>query len=159
MPEWINPGHPEENGRHERFHLTLQETVANPPAETLQEQIKRIKAFQEEYNFERPHEALNMNTPASIYSSSSRAWDGKLREPEYDTQLMLVRKVGPNGSIWLKQMEYYLGQTLAGEYVGLQEEDSENLKVYYGPVYLGKLKKGEGLERPKMKRKKIIRRG
>src|SRR5262249_30297707 len=45
-PEWINPGHPEENGRHERFHLTLKMAVANPPAETLEEQIKRMVWFQ-----------------------------------------------------------------------------------------------------------------
>ena len=54
MPEWINPGHPEENGRHERFHLTLKQEVANPPAATIQERIIRMATFQEEYNFERP---------------------------------------------------------------------------------------------------------
>ena len=60
LPEWINPGHPEENGRHERFHLTLKQTIAIPPAATLEEQLIRLATFQEEYNFERPHEALNM---------------------------------------------------------------------------------------------------
>lgn len=57
-PEWINPGHPEENGRHERFHSTLQQAIADPPAFDLKEQIQRIVAFQEEYNHERPHESL-----------------------------------------------------------------------------------------------------
>ena len=158
MPEWINSGHPEENGRHERFHLTLKQEVANPPAATIQEQIIRMATFQEEYNFERPHESLDMQTPFNCYSGSKRKWDGILRDPEYDIISMLVRKVGQNGCVWLKQKPYYLGETLAGEYVGLKEE-SEELSIFYGFVYLGKLKLGEQLERPKMKPKNIVRRG
>lgn len=158
MPEWINPGHPEENGRHERFHLTLKQEIANPPAATIQEQIIRMAVFQEEYNFVRPHEALDMQTPSNCYFSSKRKWDGILRDPEYDTSSMLVRKVGQNGCIWLKQKPYYLGEALAGEYVGLQEENEE-LNIFYGLVYLGKLKLGEELERPKRKAKNIVRRG
>jgi len=67
LPEWIQPGHPEENGRHERFHLTLKEEVADPPAATLQEQIWLMRRFQRQYNFERPHESLDMQTPASVW--------------------------------------------------------------------------------------------
>jgi transposase InsO family protein len=158
-PEWINPGHPEENGRHERFHLTLQNSTANPPAKTLQDQITRMVHFQEEYNFERPHEALNMETPSSFYRVSKKVWDGKLRSPEYD-KAMLVRKVGQNGGIWLKQTEYYLGVTLIGEYVGLQEIEEGKLKVYYGPLYLGQITAGvsHSLERTKLKPKPIVRR-
>lgn len=160
MPEWINPGHPEENGRHERFHLTLQTSTATPPAKTLQEQITRMVDFQEEYNFERPHEALNMETPGSCYQASKKVWDGQLRSPEYDAKL-LVRKVGQNGGIWLKQTEYYLGTTLIGENVGLQETEGDKLKVYYGPLYLGQITIGvsHSLERPKLKPKPIVRRG
>lgn len=161
VPEWINPGHPEENGRHERFHLTLKEAVANPPAATLQEQIRRMTAFQEEYNFERPHEALSMATPGSCYQRSTRTWDGILRSPEYDTKAILVRKVGQNGGIWFKQAEYYLGGALTGEYIGLQEAEQGKLNVYYGPIYLGKITEGcaHSLEKPKMVPKKIVRRG
>jgi putative transposase len=161
-PEWINPGHPEENGRHERFHSTLKRTIADPPAATLQEQLKRMAVFQDEYNFERPHEALNMSTPASYYQKSQKTWDGILRSPEYDTKEMEVRKVGQNGGIWFKQAEYYLGGSLTGEYVGLKEaEESGKLEVYYGPVYLGKITAGcaHSLEKPKLHPKKIVRRG
>jgi len=159
VPEWINPGHPEENGRHERFHLTLQKAVANPSAKNLHEQIQWMVAFKEEYNFERPHEALEMNTPASCYSNSTRKWDGILRAPEYDTRSVLVRKVGQSGCIWIKQTEYYIGKTLTGEYVSIKESDIGELEVRYGPVYLGKLKADRGLEKPKLKRKRIVRRG
>jgi len=161
IPEWINPGHPEENGRHERFHLTLKEAVAAPPAATLQEQIRHMAAFQEEYNFERPHEALNMSTPGSYYQSSKRIWNGILQSPEYDTKTMQIRKVGQNGGIWFKHAEYYLGRALIGEYVGLQEGEDAKYNIYYGPVYLGKITIdcSHSLEKPKMKPRKIVRRG
>ena len=159
VPEWINPGHPEENGRHERFHLTLSELIADPPAETLKEQIELMAAFEEEYNFDRPHESLGMNTPGSHYCVSTRRWDGILRGPEYDTKEMLTRKVCQSGCIWLSGKEYYLGQTLTGEYVGLKEDELGKLQLYYGPVYLGALNLDKGLEKPKLKAKKIVRRG
>ena len=72
IPEWINPGRPEENGRHERFHLTLKQATANPPKQTLILQAEAMNQFWEEYNFERPHEALGMKTPSSVYSKSAR---------------------------------------------------------------------------------------
>lgn len=149
IPEWIRPGHPEENGRHERFHLTLKQAVASPPQPTMILQIQEMKKFWEEYNFERPHEALNMKTPGACYSKSLRSWDGKLRPPEYDTNVE-VRKVCQSGCIWLKQKEYYIGQALQGEHVGLKSNKEEELEVYYGPVYLGKLDIKKGLEKPKI---------
>lgn len=147
-PEWIRPGHPEENGRHERFHLTLKQETASPPKPSIAEQVKAMNKFKEDYNYERPHEALNMETPGNYYTKSRRSWNGKLKSPEYDTNVQ-VRKVGQSGCIWLKQKEYYIGQTLTGEYVGLKQNIDEELEVYYGPVYLGKLAEGRGLDKPK----------
>jgi putative transposase len=149
IPEWINPGHPEENGRHERFHLTLQQGVANPPKATLKDQLAALQAFQQEYNFERPHEALNMQTPGSCYTPSSRRWDGVFRSPEYDTKQSKIRKVGQNGCIWVSQEEFYIGQVLAGEYVALQESIDGEIELFYGPVRLGKFDPRTGLEKPK----------
>jgi len=154
IPEWIQPGHPEENGRHERFHLTLKQDVASPPKKTLALQIQSMNQFQEEYNFDRPHEALNMKTPGSCYQSSSRNWDGILRPPEYDTREVDVRKVCASGCIWLRQQEHYIGQTLSGEYVALKTNESNELELYYGPVYLGRLDAEKGLEKPKIKRRR-----
>jgi putative transposase len=150
IPEWIKPGHPEENGRHERFHLTLKQDVANPPKDTLALQIQAMKQFESEYNFERPHEALDMKTPGSCYQASPRKWDGILRSPEYDTKEVKVRKVCQSGCIWLHQREHYIGQTLTGEYVALKANENDELELYYGPVYLGKLSE-DGLEKPKIK--------
>jgi transposase InsO family protein len=148
-PEWTRPAHPEENGRHERFHLTLQIETADPPQETLAIQIQEMKRFLEEYNFERPHESLGMKTPGSCYQPSKRVWDGILRSPEYDRAEMDVRKVGLSGTIWIKQTQYYIGESLIGEYVGLKPNENEELEVYYGPIYLGKIRLGIGFEKPK----------
>ena len=149
IPEWIQPGHPEENGRHERFHQTLKLETATPPANTLVEQIQAFAEFHYNYNFERPHEALEMKTPSKIYQPFLRTWDGILRSPEYDRKEMDVRKVGQSGCIWVRQVEHYIGQALTGEYVGLKMNENEELDTYYGPVYLGKLR-NNGLEKPKL---------
>jgi transposase InsO family protein len=150
IPEWIQPGHPEENGRHERFHLTLKQESATPSHNTLIQQIQALNQFHHEYNFERPHEALGMKTPGSCYTVSTRSWDGILRSPEYDRKIMDVRKVCQSGCIWLNQVEHYIGQTLTGEYVGLKESADDKLELYYGPVYLGLLD-ATGLNKPKLK--------
>lgn len=158
-PEWINPGHPEENGRHERFHLTLKEAVAMPACRTLKEQILKMGIFEREYNFERPHEALGMSTPSDFYKNSERQWDGQLRSPEYGDDYKYKRKVGSSGCIWLKQIWYYLAEVLEGEYVGIKELE-EGLGIFYGPIYLGKLdERKKRVEAPKLKMKKIVRRG
>jgi transposase InsO family protein len=149
-PEWINPGHPEENGRHERFHLTLKQDIATPPKETLIQQIHAITQYYEEYNFERPHEALDMKTPGSCHIKSTRIWNGVLKSPEYDTD-MEVRKVCQSGCIWLKQKEYYLGQALEGEHVGLKRNELDELEVYYGPIHLGKLDLDRGLQKKEVR--------
>ncbi len=154
MPEWTRPGHPEDNGRHERFHLTLQQATANPPKATLALQIEAISEFQHEYNFERPHEAIHMSTPGSWYTPSPKTWDGVFRPPEYDRREMEVRKVDPSGCISVDEVDHYFGKTLSGEYVGLKATADGQFEVYYGAVYLGKLDLRKGLEKPKLKTRK-----
>lgn len=153
IPEWIQPGHPEQNGRHERFHLTLKQTTANPPMESLALQMKTMNQFHHEYNHERPHEALGMKVPASIYSSSPREWDGILRPPEYDTQFS-VRKVEAGGQIKWKGVHKFISETLAGEYIGLKINEEGLTECFYGPIYLGKFAQNEKLEKPKMKERR-----
>ena len=152
-PEWIKPGHPEESGRHERFHRSLKAETASPPAFTFAAQAQRTEVFVEEYNFERPHEALDLEVPGSVYVPSTRIWDGILRSPEYDTSRMEVRKVCRNGCIHWKRMNCYVGQVLTGEYIGLQPVGDGKLQAYYGPVWLGTVFEGEGFEVPILKRR------
>lgn len=137
IPEWIEPGCPQENGRHERFHLTLKNETATPPASTLSIQIERFNQFKNYYNNNRYHEALNQKTPASVYKYSPRIWDGKFRNPEYFDEYE-IRKVQASGNISWKGQEIFISETLRKEYVGIKEIDDDVMEIYYGPILLGK---------------------
>ena len=148
-PERIAPGKPQQNGRHERMHLTLLQEVAAPPAKSMREQLKRLRDFQRLYNEERPHQALGNATPADCYQVSSRRFDGILRSPEYGDQE--VRWVRHNGEIKLDGKFIYISAALAGEPVGLAESES-CWTVTYGPIRLGTIAyRADELRKPKRK--------
>jgi putative transposase len=134
-PERIAPGKPQQNGRHERMHLTLLRDAADPPAPSLRQQLKRLREFQRLYNEQRPHQALGNATPGDLYVPSLRRFDGVLRQPEYDAEHE-VRRVRPNGEIRWRNHAIYINQALAGEPVGLIE-NSVGWTVSYGPIVLG----------------------
>ncbi len=96
--ERIEPGKPTQNGTHERPHRTLKEDTASPPAESLAEQRDRFVAFQRCFNEERPHQAILMQTPASLYRSSARGFPDSLEEISYDGR-HITRPVRKNGTI------------------------------------------------------------
>jgi putative transposase len=146
-PERIDPGKPQQNGRHERMHLTLLQEVADPPANSMREQLKRLRDFQRLYNEERPHQALDNATPADRYQASSRRFDGVLREPDYDDQE--VRRVRCNGQIKLGGNMIYINRALVGEPVAVAETE-DGWIVSYGPVMLGTIAYGgDRLRKPK----------
>ena len=119
VPERIESGHPEQNGRHERMHLTLKQETASPPRPSLRSQQRRFDAFRQEYNQQRPHEALEQRTPAEAYQASPRPYPSRLSDPEYDPNVA-VRYVRKSGEIKWQGQRMYLGEVLAGENVGLE---------------------------------------
>lgn len=145
-PEWITPGKPQENGRHERFHLTLKKETASPPAQTLTAQERLFKDFKDYYNNERPHEALGLHTPADIYRPSTRKWDGKLRSPEYPENYE-KRKVMKCGSIGWLGKNYFISETLYGEYVGILAVGDGVYNIEYGSILLGTIDLRKGFKR------------
>jgi len=148
-PERIAPGKPQQNGRHERMHLTLLQDVADPPARSMRAQLERLRDFQRMYNEERPHQALDNATPSERYRPSARRFDGILREPEYGDQD--VRRVRLNGEIKLDGKFVYVNAALAGEPVGLVESEG-CWTVSYGPIMLGTIAyQGDELRKPKRK--------
>jgi transposase InsO family protein len=140
-PERIAPGKPQQNGRLERLHLTLLKDTADPPARSLRTQLDRFRAFQRTYNEERPHAALDNATPAERYAPSPRRWDGVLREPGYPPEAA-VRRVRQNGEIKWRGASVYVHEALAGEPVGLNEDEAGSWTVAYGPVALGVIDPG-----------------
>ncbi|WP_346910373.1 IS481 family transposase [uncultured Roseibium sp.] len=135
-PERIAPASPQQNGRLERLHRTLKDETANPPAANLKAQADRFVRFRQTYNEERPHEALGMATPAAAYTDSSRPWSGRLRSPDYD-QGTCVRRVRQNGEIKWRGGTVYVSMALVGEPVSIEEADTGQLELRYGPVFIG----------------------
>ena len=155
-PERIKPGKPQENGRLERFHLTLLQDTADPPARSLRAQARRFADFQQLYNLERPHQALKGLTPADLYAPSPRRFDRILREPEYGPDAT-PRRVRTNGQIKWAGRLVYVGQVLAGEPVGVVEGPDGRCCVAFGPVMLGYIDhKGERLRRPKRQARGLV---
>ena len=149
VPERIAPGKPQQNGRLERLHLTLLQDTASPPAETLREQLARLRSFQRLYNEERPHQALGNDTPAAHYAASPRRFDGVLRQPSYSADHE-VRYVRHNGEIRWRGETIYINQALVGEPVGLIEDDDGDWIVSYGPISLGVIARdGDRLRKPR----------
>jgi transposase InsO family protein len=137
LPEFIEPGKPQQNGRHERMHRTLKAETTRPPGANLRAQQQKFNHFREEFNHERPHEALDMHPPASYYEPSPRQMPRKLPPLEYPDRFE-VRYVSANGGIRWNGQWVNVSITCAGEYVGLEEIDDGVWNVYFGPLKLGR---------------------
>lgn len=123
--ERIEPGHPEQNGRHERMHYTLKEDATRPPSELMLQQQERFDLFRESYNDERPHEALGMQTPGSVYVKSLKAYPGELKDIEYPMHDM-VKRVSRHGMISMgSRPPFYVSRALAYEQIGLREVEPQ----------------------------------
>jgi putative transposase len=136
MPERIAPGHPEQNGRHERMHRTLKESTVNPPKENQDKQQRIFNKFVKEFNFERPHEALNMKRPTDVYIKSSRELLSVIPEVTYPDNFV-VRKVKTNGGIKWHGKLFFVSELLHGEPIGLEPIDEERAIVYFAKLKLG----------------------
>src|SRR6202162_843354 len=131
VPERIAAGHPEQNGRHERMHRTLKQEAAQPPAANRRKQQRALDCFRQEYNEVRPHEALQMRTPGSVYEPSARTFPARVPEPEYP-ETMVVRSVRPHGHFrWQSKHDVHLSEVLWGERVGLLPEDDRWFTIYF----------------------------
>jgi transposase InsO family protein len=117
--ERIRPGHPQQNGRHERMHLTLKQEATRPPGANILQQQAKFDEFIEEFNHQRPHEALRMQHPAQLYRPSNRLYEG-LGEPRYPFHDRTVM-VTSCGRLCLYRKKINLSITLAGQAVGIKE--------------------------------------
>jgi putative transposase len=136
VPERIAPGKPQQNGRHERFHLTLKRETADPPAAHRRAQQGRFDDFRTLYNEERPHEALKQTPPSRHYRPSPRRYSGRLREPDYPDDF-LIRRVRTNGEIKWRGELLFVSQVLAGEPIGCEQTDNGIWVLHFGPIKLG----------------------
>ena len=138
VPERIDPGHPEQNGRLERLHRTLKAETASPPQPTRRRQQRAFDTFRHTYNTERPHEALGQQPPERRYHSSFRSYPSRVSAPEYEIGVT-VRQVRSNGEIKWKGDKIYLSESLNGEPVGLVPQDDRFWTIHFGPLSIGLL--------------------
>jgi putative transposase len=138
-PEWIDPGKPAQNGRHERMHLTIKQLGASAGMYTLSEQLGKFKQFIQYYNDVRPHESLDGLTPSHFYTRSSQEWCGRLKSPEYDSAYK-VGRVRSCGKMFWENRSIYIGHALANEPVGIKKNKFNQEEVWYGPIFLGFVK-------------------
>lgn len=134
----IDPGHPEQNGRHERFHLTLQQDTTTPPATTAGQQQRRFDRMRREFNAERPHEALGQQPPARVYRSSPRPYPTRVEDAWYDATHQ-VRRVKRMGQIKWRGEYLFVSEAVRGELVGLAETERGDWIVRFMHVELGRI--------------------
>jgi transposase InsO family protein len=119
--ERIKPGHPQQNGRHERMHLTLKQEATRPPAMNSLQQQAKFDDFVREFNRERPHEALAMKCPADVYTPSPREYRGlpDVAYPLHDREIVVTAC----GRICLHRKKINISTVLAGQTLGIKEVD------------------------------------
>lgn len=140
-PERIQPGRPDQNGCHERMHRSLKAALLGAPEANLVRQQLAFESFRQEFNYKRPHEALDMNVPADLYIPSPRNYSGFVPAVEYAPD-MEVRKVRLNGSMKWKGKKIFLSEALVSEAVGLREVDDDVWDMYLCDYPLGRLERG-----------------
>lgn len=133
--ERIKPGNPHQNGRHERMHRTLKQATTRPPAINMLQQQDKFEDFIREYNYERPHEALEMKTPSALYEPSIRPYEG-LPPVEYPFHDRVIT-VTECGRICLERRKISLSTVLAGQNVGIKQVDDQIWQVSFMGYDLG----------------------
>ena len=136
--ERIEPGKPQQNGRHERFHLTLQHETVRPPSKDMRAQQLRFDAFRREYNEQRPHEALEQRPPAALYVASPRPFPNRIVQPEYPSWYHVLTPRSW-GHVTFRGSEYFISSALHRERVGLVEVEEGCFEVYFRSVLLGRI--------------------
>jgi transposase InsO family protein len=134
--ERIEPGHPEQNGRHERMHKTLKDETTKPPSIHLQAQQQRFNRWRGRFNYERPHEAHGQRPPSALYRASARSLPDVLPDVVYPSDFV-VRQVRQNGSFKWHSELIYLCSPLVGEPVGLQQIDDGRWRVHFAKQPIG----------------------
>lgn len=146
MPERIEPGKPQQNGRHERMHRTLKQAATKPPEGSFMTQQKRFDQFISDYNQHRPHEALQQQTPASCYQASERIYPEQPQELTYPDYYEIL-SVHHSGVIYYRSHMIYISHLLDGYRVGLNEIDQGLFDVYFGPVFLGRFDERDAVQK------------
>lgn len=134
----IQPGHPEQNGSHERMHRDISKELQGSIEGNIKEHQAAFDTWRNEYNWVRPHETLGMKVPGDVYKKSDRLWNGTPDEIVYESS-MLKRKVTTNGIICIDNRHILISTTLTGYEVGLKYITEDSLELWFDYLRLGEV--------------------
>jgi transposase InsO family protein len=155
-PERIEPGKPQQNGRHERMHRTLKLEALSPISANPRAQQRAFDLFRQRYNDERPHEALGQDTPTSVYEPSPLRYPRPLLQP-YCEPYCPVFSVESDGCIYWYRCRIFISNALVGELIHLVPCGATRWQVRYAHLLLGALdteRLDRGLQLPLRSRKR-----
>jgi transposase InsO family protein len=136
-PELIEPGKPQQNGIHERMHGTLKAEATIPASTNMNSQQRRFDEFRNQFNEERPHEALEMKRPAEVYHRSVREMPKQLDTYDYPAHY-LVRRVSRAGAMRILNKQIFVTTTLKEDYVGLEAVDDGVYDLFFCFYHIGR---------------------
>lgn len=147
QPVRIEPGRPDQNGKHERMHKTLKAEATRPSKANLAEQQREFNRFRHEFNFLRPHDHLDLKTPASCYQVNARRELNTVPPASYPKHYIL-RKISGNSSFkWFSRV-IFVSRTLEGEVVGIEEIEDGIFSIWYRDFLIGRFNERD--ERPRV---------
>jgi transposase InsO family protein len=135
--EFTRPAKPQDNGSHERMHRDLKAEATRPPSANLAAQQRRFERWQYTFNYERPHEALDMQLPADFYQKSERRLGENVR-PLYPSDYE-VKVISASGLLAHEGHNYHVGEIFAGKRVGLRRNGHGQTELHFANVHLGNL--------------------
>jgi putative transposase len=142
-PLRIQPGHPEQNPRHERMHRELKKETTRPPASDFDGQQEKFDQFCQRYNEERPHEGLELGRPKQFYQVSGRRYNGAEVKLEYPGHYQ-VRRVRHNGLVQWHKRDVFVSEVLSDERIGFEAVDDGVWSIYLGSYLLGRFDEARG---------------
>lgn len=131
----IEPGRPQQNGRHERMHKTLKDDATRPAQRNSRAQQRRFDSFRQEFNEIRPHQSLGQERPASRVQPYRRSYPERIAEYDYPASFE-VRRVRDRGLVKWRGDLVFIGMVLVGEWVAFSRVDDDRWNMYFGPVHL-----------------------
>jgi hypothetical protein len=142
--ERIEPGKPQQNGRHERMHWTLKQETAMPPQRTMRAQQRALDHFRKEYNVDRPHAALGRKrVPADFYIRSTRSAPDPIwgKDYEYEAEELVSTRLDRLGRLRWTDWSVVVTAALANRIVGLRWRSAIEWDVFFGPLRIGAIKR------------------
>lgn len=142
QPVFSRPGHPQDNGSHERMHRELKAFTTRPPSPSFPLQQKRFDEFRATYNEQRPHEGIHMQRPARIYRPPQRPFPSRQCGPDYPAHFE-TRKVQANGHVSWRDQSIFISEVFAGHRIGLEPTDDGIWTVHFYRFTIGKIDERE----------------